>query len=228
MWARPARCLAALSANFSRQVRPSRAKHKPSLLLAGADGVAAAVGRGAAAVGVQGVATWAGNAVCQAEKAGPVPEGAPCAPSRQGSAPPDAQRARQINEDFFTRTASGGVVTLVAGAFMLLLFLSELRARPCCPPPGVPPLSSAPRAGLFLQVRTDYELNVDTSRGETIQINVRAQTAPHAAPRRRSLQGYRPRRKSPGAGIAPTAGQFHAALPRAPRAGARARRRCCA
>ncbi len=35
---------------------------------------------------------------------------------------------RQINEDFFTRTASGGVVTLVASVFMILLFLSELRA----------------------------------------------------------------------------------------------------
>jgi hypothetical protein len=60
----------------------------------------------------------------------------------------------KINEDFFTRTASGGLVTLIASCCMLLLFLSELR--------------------LYLQLTTDYELGVDTTRGETIQISVRA------------------------------------------------------
>ena len=70
----------------------------------------------------------------------------------------------KINEDFFTRTASGGLVTLVAGLCMLLLFLSELR--------------------LYLQLTTGYELDVDTTRGETIQISVRGW--PRAAPPARS------------------------------------------
>lgn len=36
-----------------------------------------------------------------------------------------ARCSLQINEDFFTRTVSGGIVTLVASFCMLLLFLSE-------------------------------------------------------------------------------------------------------
>ena len=84
-----------------------------------------------------------------------------------------------MNDDFFIRTASGGVVTLVAAAIMLILFLNELRA---CPPRcGWPQLTafqlnhlSPPPPGLFLHVRTEYALDVDTSRGDTIQINVRA------------------------------------------------------
>jgi len=60
----------------------------------------------------------------------------------------------KLHEDFFTRTASGGLVTIIASCCMVLLFVSELR--------------------LYLQLTTDYELNVDTTRGETIQISVRA------------------------------------------------------
>lgn len=56
-------------------------------------------------------------------------------------------------EEYTTRTATGGVVTLAASCIMLLLFLSETR--------------------LFLTTRTEHELVVDTTRGETIQINVR-------------------------------------------------------
>ena len=78
---------------------------------------------------------------------------------------------QKVNEDFFTRTASGGVVTLVASCCMLLLFLSELRALLSAWPSGLCGTHS-PRTGLFLQVRTDYALNVDTTRGDTIQINV--------------------------------------------------------
>jgi hypothetical protein len=99
----------------------------------------------------------------------------------------------QINEDFFTRTASGGVVTLVASVFMLLLFISELRALPHSLARLVACAASAAaqrtlrccsrRAGTYLQVRTLTELNVDTSRAETIQINVRA---PRAVARQRS------------------------------------------
>lgn len=84
----------------------------------------------------------------------------------------------QVNDDFFIRTASGGVVTLVAAAIMLILFLNELRA--CLGAGGrhhtrlLSPTSTR-SPGLFLHVRTEYALDVDTSRGDTIQINVRAQ-----------------------------------------------------
>ena len=53
-----------------------------------------------------------------------------------------------MNEDFFTRTLSGGVITIVASVLMSLLFLSELR--------------------LYLRLDTQYELTVDTSRGEQV------------------------------------------------------------
>ena len=33
----------------------------------------------------------------------------------------------KVNEDFFQKTMSGGIITVVAYAFMLLLFLSETR-----------------------------------------------------------------------------------------------------
>jgi len=33
----------------------------------------------------------------------------------------------QVNEDFFQRTLSGGVITVAATAVMVLLFFSELR-----------------------------------------------------------------------------------------------------
>jgi hypothetical protein len=33
----------------------------------------------------------------------------------------------KINEDFFTRTLSGGIITIVSSVIMLLLFISELR-----------------------------------------------------------------------------------------------------
>ena len=32
----------------------------------------------------------------------------------------------KINEDFFTRTVSGGVVTIVSTIFMVMLFVSEM------------------------------------------------------------------------------------------------------
>lgn len=57
----------------------------------------------------------------------------------------------KINEDFYSRTLSGGVITLVSSIVMVLLFFSEL--------------------SLFLNPVTESELIVDTSRGETLQIN---------------------------------------------------------
>ena len=102
----------------------------------------------------------------------------------------------QINEDFFTRTASGGIVTIVASIVMVALFLSEFSAcsaplRPAAAAdnlwrvvgpalslsglsPSDEPHNAFALSGLFLTVRTNHELNVDTSRGETIQIHVRA------------------------------------------------------
>ncbi|KAH9690788.1 Endoplasmic reticulum vesicle transporter protein [Citrus sinensis] len=57
----------------------------------------------------------------------------------------------KINEDFYSRTFSGGVITLVSSIVMLLLFFSELR--------------------LYLNAVTETKLLVDTSRGETLRIN---------------------------------------------------------
>ncbi|KAJ1411368.1 Endoplasmic reticulum vesicle transporter, C-terminal [Sesbania bispinosa] len=57
----------------------------------------------------------------------------------------------KINEDFYSRTLSGGVITLVSSVVMFLLFFSELR--------------------LYLHAVTETKLIVDTSRGETLRIN---------------------------------------------------------
>ncbi|ONM16990.1 Endoplasmic reticulum vesicle transporter protein [Zea mays] len=57
----------------------------------------------------------------------------------------------KVNEDFYSRTLSGGIITLVSSAVMLLLFVSELR--------------------LYLHAVTETTLRVDTSRGETLRIN---------------------------------------------------------
>ncbi|KAG7029621.1 Endoplasmic reticulum-Golgi intermediate compartment protein 3 [Cucurbita argyrosperma subsp. argyrosperma] len=57
----------------------------------------------------------------------------------------------KINEDFYSRTLSGGVITLASSVVMLLLFISELR--------------------LYLHAVTETKLVVDTSRGETLRIN---------------------------------------------------------
>jgi hypothetical protein len=58
----------------------------------------------------------------------------------------------KINEDFYSRTLSGGLITIVSSVLMILLFFSELR--------------------LFLSVEKSSELVVDTARGEVLQINV--------------------------------------------------------
>ncbi|KAJ4701306.1 Endoplasmic reticulum-Golgi intermediate compartment protein 3 [Melia azedarach] len=57
----------------------------------------------------------------------------------------------KINEDFYSRTLSGGVITVVSSIVMLLLFFSELQ--------------------LYLNAVTESKLVVDTSRGETLRIN---------------------------------------------------------
>lgn len=58
----------------------------------------------------------------------------------------------KINEDFFSRTVSGGIITLVSSFIMFMLFVSEFRH--------------------FLRVSEVDELTVDISRGEQLQINV--------------------------------------------------------
>ncbi|ONK74014.1 uncharacterized protein A4U43_C03F1910 [Asparagus officinalis] len=57
----------------------------------------------------------------------------------------------KVNEDFYSRTLSGGVITLVSSVVMFLLFISELR--------------------LYLHAATETKLVVDTSRGERLRIN---------------------------------------------------------
>lgn len=57
----------------------------------------------------------------------------------------------KVNEDFYSRTLAGGVVTIVSAAVILFLFFSELR--------------------LYVYTVTETKLLVDTSRGETLHIN---------------------------------------------------------
>ncbi|XP_041015259.1 endoplasmic reticulum-Golgi intermediate compartment protein 3-like isoform X2 [Juglans microcarpa x Juglans regia] len=57
----------------------------------------------------------------------------------------------KVNEDFYSRTFSGGLITLVSFVLMLFLFFSELR--------------------LFLHTVSETKLVVDTSRGGTLHIN---------------------------------------------------------
>jgi len=56
----------------------------------------------------------------------------------------------KVNEDFYSRTFSGGVITLVSFSFMFFLFFSELR--------------------LYLHTVSETKLVVDTSRGGTLHI----------------------------------------------------------
>ncbi|KAE8729595.1 polymerase/histidinol phosphatase-like [Hibiscus syriacus] len=57
----------------------------------------------------------------------------------------------KVNEDFFSRTLSGGIITLFSSLAILLLVFSEFR--------------------LYLHTVTETKLLVDTSRGETFHIN---------------------------------------------------------
>ncbi|CAI5480062.1 unnamed protein product [Closterium sp. Yama58-4] len=58
----------------------------------------------------------------------------------------------KVNEDFYSRTMSGGILTLISSVVMAVLFITELR--------------------LFLQPKIVNELSVDLSRGETLKINL--------------------------------------------------------
>uniref|UniRef100_A0A7I4BX55 Endoplasmic reticulum vesicle transporter C-terminal domain-containing protein n=1 Tax=Physcomitrium patens TaxID=3218 RepID=A0A7I4BX55_PHYPA len=58
----------------------------------------------------------------------------------------------KINEDFYSRTLSGGIITIISATFMVLLFFSELK--------------------LYLAAQVANDLVVDTERGGTIQINL--------------------------------------------------------
>lgn len=57
----------------------------------------------------------------------------------------------KISEDFYNRTLSGGLITIVSTIVMIFLFISEIR--------------------LFLYSGTETKLTVDTSRGERLRIN---------------------------------------------------------
>ncbi|XP_077241504.1 uncharacterized protein LOC143882013 [Tasmannia lanceolata] len=57
----------------------------------------------------------------------------------------------KVNEDFYSRTLSGGIITLVSSIVMLFLFFSEFR--------------------LYLHAVTETKLTVDSSRGETLRVN---------------------------------------------------------
>eukprot|EP00258_Populus_trichocarpa_P033210 XP_024449229.1 endoplasmic reticulum-Golgi intermediate compartment protein 3 isoform X1 [Populus trichocarpa] len=57
----------------------------------------------------------------------------------------------KINEDFYSRTLSGGLITLISSIIMLFLFFSEF--------------------SLYLHAVTETKLLVDTTRGQTLRIN---------------------------------------------------------
>ncbi|CAN6295281.1 unnamed protein product [Urochloa humidicola] len=57
----------------------------------------------------------------------------------------------KVNEDFYSRTLSGGLITIFSSLAILLLFFSEIR--------------------LYLYSATESKLTVDTSRGERLHIN---------------------------------------------------------
>ena len=102
------------------------------------------------------------------------PKARPCTPSRRSSTPTDAcsrpaDQRRLLHAHRQRRRGNASGRRLHAASVFV--------RAPCAPLPTrrrPPAAERVPRAGLFLQVRTDYELNVDTSRGETIQINVRS------------------------------------------------------
>jgi len=61
-------------------------------------------------------------------------------------------KQREEAAEFFHRSVSGGIITVVTAIFMAMLFFSEL--------------------GVYLKHRTTNTLAVDTSRGETMQIHI--------------------------------------------------------
>ena len=107
----------------------------------------------------------------------------------------DAYPSNKVNEDFFQRSISGGIITIASSILMLCLFISELseclglrqkqtlcqilyRSSPT--PSAVSYLAcmcnlgeASLVAGLFMKVTTTNELSVDTSRGDQLQIHVR-------------------------------------------------------
>ncbi|CAK9178957.1 unnamed protein product [Ilex paraguariensis] len=54
----------------------------------------------------------------------------------------------KINEDFFSRTLSGGVITLVSSIVMLLLFFSELSILVCAGMQHLDPVNKYRRLSL--------------------------------------------------------------------------------
>ncbi|KAJ8625724.1 hypothetical protein MRB53_034254 [Persea americana] len=83
----------------------------------------------------------------------------------------------KINKDFYSRTISGGIITLVTAILMFILFISELR--------------------LYLLAVTETKLVVDTSRGETLRINSATAYKNHCFVEDRSAHssGYLDRRR---------------------------------
>jgi hypothetical protein len=101
----------------------------------------------------------------------------------------------KVNDDFYQRTLSGGVITIISSIMMIALFFSELSAAHCSLPCARPAVIQSAAInnllgrlchgvrcgpGLFLTVTKTNELSVDTSRGELLQINVRGRPGPPA------------------------------------------------
>jgi hypothetical protein len=61
-------------------------------------------------------------------------------------------KQREEASEFFQKSTSGGVITIVTGVLMAILFMSEL--------------------GVYLKHRTTNTLSVDTSRGETMTVHL--------------------------------------------------------
>ncbi|CAI5965233.1 unnamed protein product [Closterium sp. NIES-64] len=94
----------------------------------------------------------------------------------------------KVNEDFYSRTMSGGILTLLSSVVMAVLFITELRmiilshAHVSCDIPFISILTLISpvvmavlfitELRLFLQPKIVNELSVDLSRGETLKINL--------------------------------------------------------
>ncbi|KAK6135408.1 hypothetical protein DH2020_030848 [Rehmannia glutinosa] len=81
----------------------------------------------------------------------------------------------KVNEDFYSRTLSGGVITLASSIVIALLFLSEFSDSKMWNRNREKVISNSPELGiqlrLYLHTVTESKLVVDTSRGGKLRIN---------------------------------------------------------
>ena len=81
----------------------------------------------------------------------------------------------KVNEDFYARSVSGGVITLGASLIMAALFFNELGGILWLQPQQSVSATDVPaQAGIYVTTQTVNELSVDLSRGDSLAIHVRS------------------------------------------------------